>query len=223
MTAEASFAVRIAVVDDDTIVRDGLKQLLPRHQVSHTFERPESLLAAKPDVDLVLLDLNLAGAGHRNVRHGATAVRDVSSAGYQVLIYTNEYRRVVLAECLAAGGCGIVHKTESLEALAEAVERVRRGDVLITPALVGLAEVVERRGELPSLTPRQRQVLAGRARGRTWRLIARDLGISEKTANEHMSDVNAKFAEYLRTHSVTDLERHLGVGVGDLLGPLDGQ
>jgi FixJ family two-component response regulator len=176
-------SLRVAVVDDDTIVREGLAALLPHHRVIVACTTVEQLLAESPNV----------------------------------VIYTNEHRRIVLAGCLAAGAQGIVHKTEPLDALAAAATAVASDEVVITPALVGLAEVVERRGELPSLSTRQRQVLAGRARGETFRRIARSLGISEKVAHEYMGEVTAKFADYLRSHSPADLERRLGIGAGDLL------
>lgn len=211
-------SVRVAVVDDDTVVREGLTALLPDDIVAVGYPTVDRLLQESPSADLVVLDLSLSGSGGAHVRQGAAGVQAVSRAGYRVLIYTNENRRLVLAGCLGAGAGGIVHKTEPLEAVAHAVRVVAAGGVVVTPALVGLAEVVERYGELPSLSPRQRQVLAGRARGETFRRIARALGISEKMAHEHMGEVTAKFAEYLRTHSPADLERHLGVGAGDLLG-----
>lgn len=209
--------LRVAVVDDDTIVRAGLAALLPGADVVATYERPAQLLVERPEVELVILDLNLDGVGGGGVPHGATAVRSIAEAGYTVLIYTNEHRRVVLTGCLAAGARGIVHKTESLQALSAAALAVLGGEVVITSALTGLAEIVDRRGQLPSLSPRQRQVLAGRARGEPFARIARNLGISEKVAHEYMRGVSTKFVDYLRTHSPADLERHLGIGPGDLL------
>lgn len=111
----------------------------------------------------------------------------------------------------------MIHKTQSLQELADAITAVHNGQTVITPALTGLAEAIDRYGHLPALTPRQRQVLAGRARGKTFRRVASELGISEKMAHEHMSAVTTKFADYLRTHSPTDLERDLGLAQGDLL------
>ena len=219
MTADDTAPITVAVIDDDTIVREGLAALLPRHRVVCAFDHHGEFLTRKPDVQLVILDLNLDGTGGTGLRHGAAAIADLRAAGYPVLIYTNENRRLVLAGCLAAGAGGVVHKTQPLAALAEAVSAVHAGRTVITSALTGLAEAVDRYGRLPTLTPRQRQVLAARARGRTFRRIASDLGISEKMAHEHMGAVTAKFADYLRTHSSADLEHALGLAKGDLLHP----
>lgn len=214
----ATPAVRAAVIDDDTIVREGLAFLLDGVTVVARYERPGPLLADRPDVDLVILDLNLNGSGADIPGyHGSTAVRTLHQAGYRVLIYTNENRRFVLAGCLAAGARGIVHKTEPLRALATAAHLVAGDEVVISTALVGLAELVERRAGIPQLSPRQREVLAGRARGLTFRRISRQLGITEGMAHEHMNEVKRKFADYLQTHSPADLQRLLGTGAGDLL------
>jgi two-component system nitrate/nitrite response regulator NarL len=158
------------------------------------------------------------GTGRLGVRQGATAVAAVAAAGYRVLIYTNERRRAVLVACLAAGASGVVHKAEPIAELREAITAVAHGEIVITPALVGLAELAERRGGLPTLSPRQRQVLSARARGEPFQSIADRLYISRKTTEEHMAIVTAKFADYLHDHSAADLERQLGFAPGDVLG-----
>jgi two-component system nitrate/nitrite response regulator NarL len=139
-----------------------------------------------------------------------------ATAGYRVCLYSNERRRHLLLRCLQAGAQGVVHKAEPTETLADALFQVAAGAVVITTGLIGLAELAERREQLPTLTDRQRQVLSGRARGETFRSIARRLTISEKTAQEHWSVVTEKFAGYLRTHSAADLERLLGLDTGEL-------
>jgi len=208
--------VRVAGVDDDTVMRDGLRPLLPQLDVVATFADAESLLAARPRVDVVLLDLKLDGTGREHALRGIDAVRAVAAAGYRVLVYTNERRRAVLAACLTVGALGIAHKAEPLDALVDAVTRVAAGQVVITQALTGLAEVADRRGRLPTLSPRERQVLAGRARGESFRSIAARLYVSEKTAAGYMEQVKVKFAAYLRDHSPADLEYSLGLEPADL-------
>jgi len=212
----AARRVRVACVDDDTVMRDGLRVLLPRLDVVAAFADVESLLAARPEVDVVLLDLKLDGTGRAPSPRGTDAVRAVVAAGHRVLVYTNERRRAVLAACLTAGASGVVHKAESLDALTGAVTQVAAGRIVITQALTGLAEVADRSGRLPALSPRERQVLAGRARGESFRSIAARLYVSEKTAAGYMEQVKVKFAEYLRDHSAADLEYSLGLEPADL-------
>jgi DNA-binding NarL/FixJ family response regulator len=212
--------VTAASVDDDTLIREGVARLLTGLDVVATFPQVEALLEARPVVDVVLLDLSIPAAlisSPDDVLQGVRGVAAVVQAGYRVLIYTNECRREVLAGCLAAGAYGVVHKSEPLPAIVQAARAVADGQIVITTALTGLAEVVQRRGSMATLSPRQLEVLRGRARGEPFKSIAARLYIAPKTAEEYMSEVNRRFAEYLRDHSAADLERLLGVGSGDLL------
>lgn len=208
--------VRVAVVDDDTVIRDGLPLLLPEFNVAAAFHDADALLAAAPHVDVVLVDLKLAGTGRTPKLQGPHAVRAVAEAGYSVLVYTNERRRNVLVNCMAVGARGIVHKSEPLPVLAEAAALVAGGHIVITQALTGLAELAERRSQLPGLSPREREVLAGRSRGEPFSSIAKRLFIASDTATGYMDQVKEKFADYLRSHSPADLERLLGLEPTDL-------
>ena len=119
---------RVAGIDDDTIMRDGLALLLTAHDIVATFPSVTEFLRAAPDVEVVLLDLKLTGTGRVCDPQGQAAVRAVADAGYRVLVYTNERRRAVLAGCLAAGARGVVHKAEPLDTLADAVARIADQD-----------------------------------------------------------------------------------------------
>lgn len=209
--------VKLAIVDDDTAIRDGMPLLLPSIDVVAQYAGVDELIDARPTVDLVLLDLHLNGTGVHRRRQGRAAVRLAVAHDYCVLIYTNERRRRVLVECLAAGASGVLHKAEPISALESAIADVVAGDTVITQALVGLAELAERRGELAQVSPRQREVLSGRARGESYGSIARRLYITEGVAHEHMQIVTRKFADFLRSHSAADLERYLGFAPGDLM------
>jgi DNA-binding NarL/FixJ family response regulator len=209
-------ALTVAIIDDDTVIRQGLPLLLPELRDPLTYGDVETFLADQPVVDVVLQDLVLTGTGRGRPLQGVAAIRR-TAPDYRVLIYTNERRREALAGCLAAGARGVVHKAESLTALRNAITAVAQGEVVITPALVGLAEVVERRGSLPALTSRQQAILSARARGEPFHSIADRLFISKRTAEDHMDVVAKKFADYLRSHSPADLERLLALGPGDIL------
>ncbi len=217
MMPPVSRTARVACIDDDTLIREGITRLLPKVTVVGAFRSVEAFLTESPDADVVLLDLWLSGPHQTRVgEQGLTAVRSVAAAGYRVLIYTNERRRHVLASCLGAGARGIIHKSESLDALSAAIDRVGSGAVVLTTALAGLAEVLQRKDAMPGLTPRQLEVLRARARGLSYKAIAAAMFLSPKTVEEYMAEVNRKFADYLQDHSPADLERLLGVGSGDL-------
>ncbi len=208
--------VRAVVVDDSSIVRDGLAFVQHRVHIIAAYSSVEAVLADLPVADLIILDLHLRALGDAPVLQGRAAVSALVAAGYSVCIYTDERRRLVLASCLRAGASGIIHKSDSSDDAADAFVRVALGETVITPALVGLGEILDRRGGLPELTARQRQVLSGRARGESWGDLCARLYITDATARAHMRAVNAKIAAYFEGTTPGDIERHLGLAPGDL-------
>ena len=143
----------------------------------------------------------------------------VTNAGYRTLIYTNEQRRGVLAACLAAGAQGVVFKTSTMPALREAVNIVAEGGSAIPTSLAGMVEKYSSQGHLGQLSPRQLEVLRARARDEPFKSIARRLRIDQRTVEDHMYVVTRRFSDYLRTHSLADLEHELGIAPRDLLDP----
>ncbi|GAA1902785.1 response regulator transcription factor [Lapillicoccus jejuensis] len=209
---------RVALVDDSPFIRDGARLLQPEVDVVASYPSVEELLAARPDVDVVLLDLRLH-PGPGVSAQGARGVREVAATGAKVLVYTEDRRRMVLAGCLAAGASGVAHKSDPVEWVVDAVRTVARGGVSVTPAVAGVLELAARRGALAPVTGRKLQVLRARARGESFKGIGSRLHIAPSTAEDYMAEVTRLFADYLREHSPADLERHLGVGEGDVLDP----
>lgn len=238
---------RVAVIDDDTLIREGLAPALPDVDVVLRVADLAAFLAAglgPADIDVVLLDLHLptggrpgpspgrvavapAGSGPAAAppgsasspagRQGRAAVRLLADAGHRVLIYTSERRPAVLAGCFAAGAAGLVHKTESLRTLRTSIGVVADGGQRVSAEIAGVVEDLAHRGQLPALSPRQAQVLAGRARGETFASIARRLVLSERTVESYMRDITLKFSDHFATHSAADLEQALGIGAGDVV------
>jgi DNA-binding NarL/FixJ family response regulator len=206
-----------AVIDAETSSRLGLPLLLTRVAFTGLYETTEQFLADPRGGAVVVMDLHLGGIGRSPARQRLDAVRAVVDAGYRVCVYTGERTNTVLVAALVAGASGIVHKAESMDQLADALNRVAAGETVVTSAVAGLAELADRRHLIPRLTLRQQQILSARARGEKFESIARRLFISKKVAEEHWAAIAAKFADFLHQHSAADLERLLGLDPGDLL------
>lgn len=212
--------IRVAIVDDDTVLREGLPLLLPGSNVVAACRGVPQLLATAASglaIDVAVLDLNLNGGGRPGEPHGRRGVQAASAAGMSVLIYTNERRPAVLAGCFLAGAAGIVHKTESIEQLQAGIEAVHDGRVVVTTAVAGLLDTIAKAGRIKGLTPRQLDVLRGRARGESYPAIGRRLFISARTAEEYMRDVIKKLQGVYNGATPADIERELGLGPGDLM------
>lgn len=217
---------RVVVVDDASQTRETFQVAYPSVQVVGTYSSVEDLLHEGIETDLVVLDLQLSTSLEaRGTLQGPPAVEAIAAKGYRICIYTDERRPLVLARCLAAGAIGFARKSDLLGVNEDTFRRVAEGRTVIAQSLVGLAELLSRRGRLPDLTARQVEILAARARGEQWESIATRLGIVKKTAEGHMQAVTTKMAWYLRDAllgpdaAAADIERALGLSPGDLLDP----
>lgn len=158
----------VAVVDDATVIRESLPALMPGLRFAGGWSTIEAMLAARPVADALVLDLHLSNASQPDVRQGVAAIRAAVAAGYRVCVFSQEERRFVLAACLAAGASGVVSKSAPTARAEEVITAVADGEVVVPPSVIGLVEVLVRRNSLTILSERQRQVLAGRARGLTY-------------------------------------------------------
>lgn len=208
--------LRIAVVDPQTVVRTAIPLVLPELAVRGSFRTVGELLDAGPATDAVLLELSPGAGNHPPLTAWTRAVGRLVGHGHRVCIHSAERSRMVLLGCLGAGATAIVHKTDSLAVLREAVRATAAGRRYVTDSLPGLAELALGGPKVPVLTERQRLVLSARARGEKFDSIARRLFISRKVAEEHWAVVAHKFAGFLREHSPADLERVLGLEPVDL-------
>jgi DNA-binding NarL/FixJ family response regulator len=208
---------RIALVEDIAALRAALPAVLPELDFAGTYPNIAQLLAERPESDLVLLDLHLSNRAQPEADQGPAAVQQVVQAGYRVCLYTQEERRFVIAACLAAGAEGLIAKSEPVAAVGRAVLRVLGGEVLVPQSIIGLAEVLVTRGSLTILSNRQRQLLAGRARGQTYAEIGTALYLSESTLRGYWQDLLRVVAQHLQESAPADIERVLGLTPGDLL------
>ena len=192
--------IRVLVVDDHPVVRQGLRTFLDVQDdltvVGEAADGAEAVAVAdelRPDV--ILLDLKMPGAD------GVEALRGLRASGNpaRVLVITSFTEPAAVLPAVRAGAAGYVYKDVDPPALAAAIRAVHAGHVLLHPDVARLLAA----GESPTvhLTPRERDVLAGIARGRANREIARDLGLSEKTVKTHVSAVLTKLGVQDRTQA----------------------
>jgi DNA-binding NarL/FixJ family response regulator len=194
---------RVFIVDDHAVVRAGVRAELGA-AVTVIGEADEAVAAVElineriPDV--VLLDVHLPGGGGQAVITGVAAQHpDVQFLALSVSDAPEDVIAVI-----RAGARGYVTKTISGEELLRAVYTVAAGDAVFSPRLAGFvldAFAAEGSGgpspvgldpELDRLSPREREVLRLIARGYTYKEIARELVISVKTVESHVSSVLRK-------------------------------
>ena len=193
---------RVFIVDDHGLFRSGVRSELG-DQVDVVGEAddvaPAVTLIADCLPDVVLLDVHLPGGGGQDV---VTAIKATHPQVRFLALSASDAPEDVIA-VIRAGARGYVTKTISGAELVDAVRRVAAGDAVFSPRLAGfvldafatLAPVGGTQTfdpELDQLTPREREVLRLIARGYTYKEIARELYISGKTVESHVSSVLRK-------------------------------
>jgi DNA-binding NarL/FixJ family response regulator len=204
--------VRIVVVDDHALVREGTVVILERDpmlsvvgQAADGVEAVELICELRPD--LAVVDIELPGL------NGIEVVRAVHRRvpGIRFLVVSAYDDHAYLIEALAAGVAGYLLKTVSGRELVQAVRAAAGGSVVfdegvsrrLTGTTVGGAP------EAPvDLTPRETDVLAGMARGLSNRQIAVELGLGLRTVESHVSNVLSKLGSTSRTQAVLYTIRH---------------
>jgi len=197
--------IRVLVVDDHAVVRQGLRFLLEQEDdvevVGESVDGSHALVdvrALQPDV--LLLDLVMPPPDGLTV---LTAVaRDHPAVGVVVLTSSADDEHVVSA--LRGGALSYLTKTAGVEEITAAVHAAARGEGLLRgPDLARLLVGRGAGGEsaLRLLSARETDVLRCIARGRTNREIATDLSIGEETVKTHVSRILAKLGVQDRTQA----------------------
>ena len=192
-------ATRVVVADDDVLLREGLASLLDRSgfDVAGQAGDGRELLALVRERrrDLVIVDIRMPPTHTTEGLDAARLMRDeFPDIGVLVLSAFVEVEQAV--EVLASGrGSGYLLKSRvtDVEEFVDALERVARGGSVVDPVLVQELVAARRVDDpLEELTPREREVLALMAEGRSNGGIARRLWVTEGTVEKHVHSILAK-------------------------------
>lgn len=192
-------AVTALLVDDQELVRSGLRRILRRKdgievvgECADGDEVPAAVAALRPDV--VVMDLRMKRV------NGIEATRQLAAAGGPpVLALTTFSDEELLSGVLRAGAAGFVLKDSPAEELIRAVHAVARGDGFLDPSITGrVLSTYRTAARLPApdaiddLTPRELDVLTLMAKGRSNSEIADELVISGVTVKSHIGRIFVK-------------------------------
>jgi DNA-binding NarL/FixJ family response regulator len=208
VTEQALGAIRVLLVDDQELVRSGLRRILRRRdgfeiaaECADGAEIPATLARLSsdgdPGVDVVLMDLRM-----REV-DGITATRRLADDPHAppVLVLTTFDDDEMLSGALRAGAAGFLLKDSSADDLIRGVRAVAAGDSWLDPAVTGRVlrsyrssapAPASQNGASELLTPRELEVLRAMAIGRSNSEIAAELVISELTVKSHIGRIFTK-------------------------------
>jgi DNA-binding NarL/FixJ family response regulator len=204
--------IRILLVDDQDLIRRGMKALLksdPDLEVVGEASDGEAALKAVAQLnpDVVLMDIRMPGMD------GVAATQAIRQAYplIKVLILTTFDDQVYVQQALTAGAVGYLLKDTPFSELTQAIRLVDKGYTQLSPGLMSkmlvnpapASESIERieRSELAELTPREREILSLIAQGANNREIAQTLFLSEKTVRNHVSNLLSRLGLRDRTQA----------------------
>ena len=201
-------AIRVLLVDDHAVVREGLRNFLALQdgleivgEASDGNEAIEQAQRLEPDV--ILMDLVMPGLD------GIGAMRQLRarSPASRVIVLTSFLEDERVLPAIQAGAAGYLLKNVAPAELARAIRAAHAGEAIIDPTAAArlvqaIADDARPRIEEPErLTRRERDVLELIARGRSNKRIALELGISEKTVKTHVGHLLAKLGVTDRTQA----------------------
>jgi len=214
--------IRVLIVDDHAMVRRGMRDFLDLHDdlevVGEAADGLEALAATAALLpDVVVMDLLMPGLD------GIAATTELKARHptIEVVVITSFIEEDRITAALEAGASGFLLKDAEADDLAGAIRAARAGEVYLDPAVAGIVARRMRNGGdangdrsgeagVAALTARERDVLACVAQGLSNRAIADELGIAERTARTHVSNILAKLGLTSRTQAALfAVEHHL--------------
>ena len=194
--------VRVLLVDDDTLVRKALRQILEATNdlevVGEAGDGDEAVRHAH-QADVVLMDLRMPGMG------GVEATSRIihSPSPPKVVVLTTVTADAAIIDAIHAGASGFLLKTSSPEEIVNAVRAAHAGDAFMSPTSTrqlleqlrsdaGRRDRRAARRTLAALTDREREVAVAVAEGLTNDAIAAQLNISASTVKAHLSTIQTK-------------------------------
>jgi DNA-binding NarL/FixJ family response regulator len=195
--------IRVLLVDDHPIVREGVTAVLEREHDIDVVGAAATLddgirLAAKLKPDIVLLDLRLPDAD------AADGVASFSAEGRGIVVFTAHDSDEEVFRAIRGGARGYLLKGSPAAEIAAAIRQVHAGESYLSPRIAAklVKSTTQPRGRTGLLSPRERGVLRLVAAGLSNRQIAETLSISERTVKFHVTAIFNKLGAENRAQAV---------------------
>jgi DNA-binding NarL/FixJ family response regulator len=221
--------MKVLIVDDHALIRDALARVvagLAADMVVLQATDPQAAfetIEREPELDLVLLDLALPGM------HGLSVLKSLREKhpSVAVVVVSASSDRDNVTRALDHGALGFIPKSSSNEVLASALKLVLAGGIYVPPEVLGRGQ-----GELPmspplvtahtlpadiGLTQRQAEILALMMKGKSNKLICRDLDLAESTVKNQVTAIMKALNVTSRTQAVLAVNR-LGLTLPEVGG-----
>lgn len=191
--------MRVVVAEDHVLLRDGLTRLLTAYgfEVLAALEGSEGLADAlqRPEAQVAILDVRLPPTFTDEGLRAAIAARR-ARPGFPVVVLSQYVEHLYARELLASGGGGVGYLLKDRVAdtgeFVESVRRVAAGGTALDPEVVATLMNRAVNSPIERLSPREREVLALMAQGRSNQAIADGLFVTEKAVAKHINSIFTK-------------------------------
>jgi len=206
--------IRVMIVDDHEIVRDGLRAMVHREPsmvlVGEAFSVASALTEARRTVpDVVIMDVRLGDGS------GVQACREIRTENPHIkfIMLTSYPDEEAVFASIVAGASGYLLKQTRRQVLVEAIVTVARGESLLDPAVTNKVLDSVRNGmskqddEMAQISPQEQRILNLIAQGKTNKEIALELKLSHKTVKNYVSGILSKMSFRRRSEAAAFIAR----------------
>ncbi len=208
--------IKVIIIDDHTLFREGLQRLLVRHEidvvssVSNGEDGIKSIKKLEPDI--VLLDLRMPNVNGIDVLKN---IREHNKSLPVVMLTTSDDEKDLI-EALRNGASGYLLKDMEPDDLVVALRDVLKGETIVAPNLVQILAKFHQGDDteinitnlIATLTPRENEILELLAEGQSNKLIAKNLGISDGTVKLHVKSILRKLEIHSRVEAAVIAVEH---------------
>lgn len=203
--------IKIMLVDDHNLVREGIRNILEKERdFNITAEAVDGVEAVKKAIkyspDIILMDINMPNAS------GLEALRKIKDLGLKtkVIILTSESKREYIIEAIKIGAKGFLQKTSTSTILIKAIRDVAIGRSYLQPSLANILSQGSKGNDIDNqnlqkidlLSKREFEILVLIASGHNNKEIGQSLFISEKTVKNHITNLFKKIEVHDRVQAV---------------------
>ncbi|HHJ14067.1 MAG TPA: response regulator transcription factor [Gammaproteobacteria bacterium] len=206
--------MKILIADDHALTLEGVGLFLQRHWPGTrvlqacSLQQTRALLAAHPDLDLLLLDLVMPGM------QGAPSIAAIRAEfpAIPLVVLSGYAEPTQVRAALRAGAQGFVPKALSPEDMTRALECILAGEVYCPASVEDVGASVAGDADSPGLTPRQQEILVLIADGMTNKEIGQRLGLSAATVRTHVSEIFRRLGVKNRTEAARHVAGKISPG-----------
>ena len=205
-------ASHFIVADDHPMVREALSLALSNAFAgalvtqAGSFEEASAAIAAQPETDLVVLDLDMPGM---QGLAGVAALRSLYPTAPLIIVSATR-NPAAMRQAVEMGAAGFIPKSAPMDQIVASVRAAMRGEVILPPGAgdgVLPSQDVDLAARAASLTPQQHRVFALMAEGKPNKIIAFDMQIGEATVKAHVTEILRKMGVHSRSQAIVLAQR----------------